>query len=122
MTYLKLWQTGRNKYHAKKTMFNGMKYDSKKEASKAMELTTLKKAKQIKDFESHKKIELYANGIRVCNYYADFVVTHKDGSTEIIDIKSKVTATPIFRLKWKILEAQLKDELSSGKVKMTVEY
>lgn len=123
MTYLKLWQTGRNKYNAKKTMFEGMKYDSKKEANKAVELSMLKKSKQIKDFEAHKKIELFGqNGTRVCNYFADFWITHNDGTIEILDIKSKITETSIFRLKWKMLEDKYKYELSRGEVRLTIEY
>lgn len=123
MTYMKLWQTGRNKYHAKKTMVDGKKYDSLKEGSKAMELGMLKKQKQIKDFESHKKIELYGiNGTRVCNYYADFVITHNDGTIEILDIKSKITATPVFKLKWHLLEDKYFSEVKRGEVKLTIEY
>ena len=123
MTYFKTWQTGRNKFHAQKTMYYGMKYDSKKEASKAMELTMLKKAGEIASFESHKKIELFGqNGTRVCNYFADFVILHNDGLCEIIDIKSKVTATPLFRLKWKLLEDRYFNEVKQGLVKLTIEY
>lgn len=123
MTYLKIWQTGRNKYHAKKTMFEGVKYDSKKEANKAVELLMLKKAKQIKDFEAHKKIELYGmNDVKVCNYFADFWITHNDGTIEILDIKSKITETSTFRLKWKLLESKYKYEIKQGLVKLTIEY
>jgi hypothetical protein len=123
MTYLKLWQTGRNKFHAKKTMVNGKKYDSLKEGIKAMELEMLKKHKQIKDFESHKKIELYGvNGTRVCNYFADFVITHNDGTTEILDVKSKITATPVFKLKWHLLEDKYFNEVKRGEIKLTIEY
>jgi hypothetical protein len=123
MTYLKLWQTGRNKFHAKKTMVNGKKYDSLKEGSKAMELEMLKKTKAIKDFESHKKIELYGvNGTRVCNYFADFVITHNDGTTEILDVKSKITATPVFKLKWHLLEDKYFNEVKRGEIKLTIEY
>ena len=104
-------------------MVNGMKYDSLKEGSKAMELEQMKKDKTIKGFEAHKKIELYGeNKIRVCNYFADFVIEHNDGTVEILDIKSKITATPIFRLKWKLLEAKYLNELKRGEIKLTIEY
>ena len=123
MTYLKTWQTGRNKDHAKKTMVNGKKYDSLKEGSKAMELEQLKKDKKIKGFEAHKKIELCGmNGTRVCNYFADFVIEHNDGTTEILDIKSKITATPVFRLKFKLVEDKYKNEIKNGTIKLTIEY
>ena len=123
MSYLKTWQTGRNKFHAKKTMVNGKKYDSLKEGSKAMELEQLKKSKQIKDFESHKKIELFGeNGTRICNYFADFVIYHNDGTTEILDVKSKATETLLFRTKWRMVEDKYFYQVKRGEVKLTIEY
>lgn len=122
--YLKQWQTkGGNKYHAKKQIYNGNWYDSKKEAGKAWELDQLVKSKQIKSYETHKKFELFGkNGTRICNYFADFVVLHNDSTLEIIDVKSKITATPVFKLKWKILEDNLKEEIKNGLVHLVIEY
>lgn len=121
MSYFKNFQT--NKYKAKKTMYKGMKYDSKKEAGQAFNLEMLKKAKEIKDYESHKRYDFYGiNGNKICSYIADFVITHNDGTIEIMDVKSKATVTPIFRLKWRLLEDLYKSEIKRGEIKLTIEY
>lgn len=122
MAYFKNYQT-KNKYSAVKTMYNGMKYDSKKEAGYAMYLTSEKKKGNIKSFESHKRYDLNGeNKTKVCSYIADFVIIHNDGTIEIMDVKSKATATPIFRLKWKLLNDKYKYEIKRGEFKLTVQY
>lgn len=121
MPYYKTFQT--NKYHAKKQFYNGNKYDSKREASKAWELDMLLKAKKIKSWEAHKSYDLYGKGgTKICRYIADFVILHLDDSLEIVDIKAKITATPVFKLKWKLLQDNLKEEIKLGLVRMTIEY
>ena len=47
-----------NKYNAKKTEYNGRSFDSKLEASHAMELEMMKKAGKIKDYECQKRVEI----------------------------------------------------------------
>lgn len=104
-------------------MFNGMKYDSKKEAGYAMFLTNEKKRGKIKSWVSHKKFDLYGvNGSKICSYIADFEVLHNDGTIEIIDVKSKATVTSLFRIKWKLLEDTYKNEIKRGEVKLTIQY
>ena len=104
-------------------MYEGNKYDSKREASKAWELDMLLKAKKIKSWEAHKPYDLLGKGdTKICRYIADFVVLHLDDTIEIIDIKAKVTETPVFRLKWKLLEDNFKEDIKHGLVRMTIEY
>lgn len=94
----------RNKWgRAKKTVVGGVKYDSKFEAAQAHELTMLKKAGDIQDFESHVRLPLEVNGFHICDYYIDFVVHHNDGTKEFLETKG--LKTPVWALKWKILEA-----------------
>lgn len=120
--YYKNFQT-RNKYKAVKTAYKGGKFDSKKEARYAMYLDQLIKNKEILSYETQKRYDLYGeNGTRICYYKADFVVHHKDGTREIIDVKSKITETPYFRLKWKLLQDKYKTEIKSGAVKLTLQY
>jgi hypothetical protein len=120
--YYKNYQT-KNKYKAKKTMFNGMKYDSKKEAEYAMWLTSEMKAGRIKDWQKQVRFDLYGeNKSRICYYKADFVIDYEDGTKEIVDVKSKITETPYFRLKWKLLEDKYKYEIKRGEVKLTIQY
>ena len=121
MTYLKTFQT--NKYHAKRTTYDGSMFDSKREASKAWELDQLLKAKEIKGWSKQHKIELYGlNGGKICTYKIDFAVETNDGTLELIEIKSKATATPYWRLKWKLLEDNYKEKIQNGEVKIIVEY
>ncbi len=93
------------------------KNDSKFEAGKAQELELLKRAGEIADFKEQVKIPLVVNGLVVCDYWIDFVITHNDNSIEYCETKG--FATDVWKLKWKLFEA-----LYSGdpNVKLTVEY
>lgn len=111
-----------NKYRNVKTSYKGKKYDSLRESRKAFELDCLVKAGEIRSWETHKKIELFGqNGTKICGYYIDFVVTHNDDTIEYIEIKSPITMTSTWRLKWKMLEDKYKDEIKNGVIKLTVE-
>ena len=76
---------------AKSQDYNGRHYDSKFEASQAIELTELQRAGRIKSFETHERIELKSNGYHICNYYIDFTVHHLDGTIEYIETKGYPT-------------------------------
>lgn len=123
MTYAKLWQTRGNKYKAKKTMYGGKKYDSMREASEAMLLTQLVKDKEIKGFDTHVGLDLYGkNGSKICTYKVDFAVYHNDGSTEYREVKAKITQTSAWRIKWKLLEDNYKEEIQKGLVSLSIVY
>jgi len=100
---------------AKKTVFDGKKYDSKFEAAYAKDLSLRLLAGEIESFATHKRIPLEVNGFHVSDYYVDFVVNHLDGTTEYIETKGLKTA--VWVLKWKILEAMTHD---NPKVRMTL--
>jgi hypothetical protein len=101
-------QINNNKYGAKKSSYNGMKFDSKGEAGYCEQLDWRIKAGEIQGYERQVKIELKVNGVLICNYYADFVVTDKYGAKEVHEYKGFLTKD--FQLKWRLLQA-LKDEL-----------
>lgn len=101
-------QINNNKYGAKKSSYNGMKFDSKGEAGYCEQLDWRIKAGEIQGYERQVKIELKVNGVLICNYYADFVVTDKHGAKEVHEYKGFLTKD--FQLKWRLLQA-LKDEL-----------
>lgn len=94
--------------HAKKTVVDGIKYDSKFEASYARDLQLQAKAKQIAGFEAHVRLPLIVNGFHVSDYYIDFVVDHLDGTKEYVETKGLKTA--VWVLKWKCLEAMTHDD------------
>ena len=113
--YYQTWHK-KNKFNAKKTEYNGYRYDSKLEASKAIELDWLVKAKEIKKWERQVKIEFnfvwdkakkkwYLTdepGLELKkagkqfehlqNYYVDFVVYHNDKSIEYLEMKGYLDA------------------------------
>lgn len=92
------------KYHNKKTVLNGRKFDSKKEARRFVELQMLEKKGLIKNLECQKKFELIPkqNGQRACNYIADFVyVDASNGQTVVEDVKG--VRTEVYKIKKKLL-------------------
>lgn len=92
-----------NKYGAKRTEYNGRIYHSKKEADYAAELDLRVRARDIKDWVPQVPFKMVVNGELICTYIMDFVLTHIDGTTELVEIKGKVTDT--YRLKAKLLHA-----------------
>ncbi|MDE2106735.1 MAG: DUF1064 domain-containing protein [Patescibacteria group bacterium] len=94
-----------NKYGAKKTVFNGRKYDSKYEASIAQELELRLKAKDIVAVEPQFKVEIWCfreDGQRAfkVSHKIDFRVEKPDGSFELIEAKGVETADYKWRRKF----------------------
>lgn len=95
---------GRNKFGAIKTVYKGVEYHSKKEASYAERLDLLKKAKKIKSWDRQLKIPIIVNGVKICTYIMDFVVTTNDDKIQYIEVKGYETS--VWKIKWKLLKAQ----------------
>lgn len=89
-------KTTSNKYGAKRTEFNGKKYDSKYEAGVAQTLELRKKAKDIKDYDIQYKVEMWAYlpdgtpAIKKC-HKVDFRLHLNDGSFELLEAKGVET-------------------------------
>lgn len=100
-----------NKFNAKKTIVDGITFDSKKEARYYMQLKMLLKAKNIKErvvkIELQPRFDIKVEGKQIAFYKADFRVTFADNRIEIIDVKGlkKGCAYQMFRLKKKLVEA-----------------
>ena len=84
----------KNKYHNKKIIIDGEKYDSMKEYQRWCELKLLERAGQIKDLKRQVKFVLfpaqYNKGKcleRECAYFADFVYKDKFGHEVVEDVK-----------------------------------
>lgn len=94
-----------NKYRAIKTVYNGVKYDSKKEAHYARELDLRLKAKDIIRYERQPIFVLQpaykkdGRMIREIRYIADFKVFYPDGLIEIIDCKGMKTRDYLIKKK-----------------------
>lgn len=92
------------KYRAVPTFVGDIRFDSKAEAARYRELLLLFKAGQIRNLELQPKFTIALNGRKVFTYRADF--SYFEGQSRVIeDVKG--FRTPVYRLKKKIVEAQL---------------
>ncbi|SDG73740.1 Protein of unknown function [Aneurinibacillus thermoaerophilus] len=103
----------KNKYNARKVVVDGITFDSKIEAQYYLYLKELKEKGEVLEFQLQPQYLLqgeYINSegkkIRPIYYIADFLVTYKDGTQEVIDIKGK--PTPEAKLKKKLFEYKYK--------------
>ena len=94
---------GSHKYGAKRTLYNGIWYDSKKEAAQAADLDLRVRAKDIHGYERQVRFNMEVNGKKICAYVADFLVHHHNGEQEIVEVKG--FETPEWKLKKKLIEA-----------------
>ena len=91
-----------NKYRNVRTVTHGIRFDSKKEAERFLQLQLLEKAGQIKNLELQKRFEIcpkrYENK-RARYYVADFVYIENEKKI-IEDVKSPITRkNPVYSLK-----------------------
>jgi hypothetical protein len=94
-----------SKYKSKKTVVNGIVFDSRREAKRYSELLMLERAGVIKNLELQKSFELIPsqeiNGKvveRPCKYIADFVY-EENGKTVVEDTKGMRTDKYIIKRK-----------------------
>jgi hypothetical protein len=103
------------KYHNKKTVIDGITFDSKKEAQYYAELKLLQRAGEITAFERQVRYELQpgftyqGQKVRPIHYIADFVVTYNNGQQEVVDCKGMRTKdyilkSKMFRFKFPMLK------------------
>lgn len=97
----------KNKYGAKKTEFNGRKFDSKFEASIAEELEIRKQAGEILDYDCQFKIEcvpynVHGDPVLKCkvSHKVDFRIHNLDGSFTLLEAKGLETRDYRMRRKW----------------------
>ena len=100
------------KYHNKKTVLDGIKFDSKLEAERYGQLKLMERAGDIRDLELQPEYELIPSfkkdgkTWRRTVYKADFrYILAEDDSYIIEDVKgSTAVITDVFRLKQKLFE------------------
>lgn len=96
-----------SKFHNKKTIVDGILFDSQMESHYYLYLKELKEQGVVVDFKLQPVFILQegfskdGKRIQPIKYIADFEVTYNDGHVEIIDVKGKITEA--FRIKRKIL-------------------
>ena len=105
---------GYNKYHNKKTIIDGFKFDSEMESHYYIYLKHLKEIGEVVAFELQPTFLLQegfntkeGKRIRCIEYTADFRVIYRDGHEEVIDVKGKMTE--VFKLKKKMLLYKYRD-------------
>ena len=96
-----------NKYNAKKTEFMGFKFDSKWEAERYGQLSSMSLAGIVKDLQRQIKYDIVINDQKICRYIADFVyiLVNEDGSEEKIVEDAKGVQTTDFIIKKKLMKA-----------------
>lgn len=91
----------RNKFHAIKTVVDGITFDSKREAKRYQDLKLLQRAGEIQDLVVDKaslRYKLEVNGVLIGKYTGDFGYTEK-GVRILEDVKGVRTRDYILRKK-----------------------
>lgn len=93
-----------SKFHAKKTIVDGITFDSAREANRWTELKILERAGVIEQLKRQVRFELIPKlpGERAAYYYADFTYL-ANGRLVVEDVKSPATRTPVYLLKRKLM-------------------
>lgn len=95
-----------NKYGAKRTEYNGVIFDSAKEAKIAQELDLQMHAQgpdRVDSWERQIRIPLFVNNRKVATYIRDFLVRYANGRKVLVEAKG--LWTPEAKLKRRLFEA-----------------
>lgn len=96
------------KYGNKKTVVDGLTFDSRLESQRYVFLRILLKAGQIRNLSMQVSFAIVVNGQKICVYNADFVYERLvEGTwTQVVeDCKSPASITPVYRVKNKLMRA-----------------
>lgn len=93
-----------SKYHARKTVVDGIKFHSAKEARRYSELKMLEKSGGIRDLKLQVKFPLDVQGVHICNYVCDFHYLDIEKGDIVVE-DSKGMRTPEYKLKRKLMLA-----------------
>jgi hypothetical protein len=99
----------RPKYGNKKTLIDGIEFDSKREAEYYSTLKIMQRSGLVKEIRHHVSFDLHVNGFLICRYEADFTYLEKIwGSTGVwqpivVDVKGVKTRT--YSIKKKLMRA-----------------
>lgn len=97
----------RSRYLNQPTIVDGVRFDSKKEATRYSELKILERAGEISELVLQPKYELPVEGERICNYVGDFAYLDKRTGLRVVeDVKSPRTRKiRAYRIKLKLMKA-----------------
>lgn len=97
----------RSKFNAKKTVVDGITFDSRKEAKRYVELRDLERAGKIRGLQRQVRVELVppfncdGERFRGIYYVVDFTYTDSEGNEIWEDVKGM--KTPVYLLKRKLV-------------------
>ena len=91
------------KYKNEWTTYNGVKYQSKKEANYAMSLDWRIKAGEVIKWVRQHPIELVVHDHLIATYFLDFKVWLSDGRIQLVEVKG--FKTEVWKIKWKLIKA-----------------
>ena len=96
-----------SKFGAKKTIVDGITFDSKWESERYGQLKAMERGGIVTDLKLQVKYDIVINDIKICKYIADFVCKEEspDGKIKEIVEDAKGFETPEFKLKKKLMKA-----------------
>ncbi len=94
----------RSKYGAKPCEVDGIRFASQREAKRYLFLRTRQALCEIADLELQPKFPLTVNGVNCGFYQADFTYRQMPENRRVVE-DSKGVATPVYRLKKKLVAA-----------------
>lgn len=100
-----------SKYNARKTVVDGIKFDSKAESKRYLELKEKQSNGEISELQTQVSFEVLPKqpGERSVKYIADFVY-RENGETIVEDYKSKATKTSTYIIKRKLFKHRYPDK------------
>lgn len=102
--FRKLTRKKPSKYLNKKTVVDGIKFDSKKEAGRWVQLKILESKGEIEELMRQRRYDLRVKDVIICSYVADF--TYWRCGFHVEDVKSDFTRkNPVYRIKKKLMKA-----------------
>lgn len=104
MNSIKVTPRKRPKYGNRKTVVDGITFDSMAESRRYLLLKALQKGGHIRKLERQVKYLLAINGVKIADYVADFRYVDVKRQAEVVeDVKG--VKTPVYRLKKKLMKA-----------------
>jgi hypothetical protein len=95
-----------SKYRNKKTVYDGITFDSNKEAARWLGLKAMWKTGLVFLLERQVPYDLRVNDVLICRYIADFVYHDAQGKLIVEDVKSEPTRKKKeYRIKYKLMQA-----------------
>jgi len=93
----------RNKYGAKRTVVDGISFDSKKESERYLELKAMQEADEIYGLELQPQFPLHVQGSYIGKYTADF--EYYDDSGRVVEDVKGMAPDAAVRIRIKLVKA-----------------